>query len=453
MTNRDRDDALATIEEVVASADERRWDRLPEIFEPEVVLDYGSPERVTPQQIVERWQPLLGAFDATNHVVGDAVVEPGADAGELRVRSAFRAAHLLRGAEGGDLWVLRGRYEHTLRRHDGAWRVSRMRMIAERSEGNDALVDRARAAGPSPARAYRVTPVSFESGGVVLRARLFVPAGTSATSPRPGVVVAGSWTTVQQQMPLAYARQLAARGFVALTFDFGGFGESDGGERDVEVPARKAEDLAAAATWLRTQDVVGSRGVAMVCVCASAGYAAQAVADGLAVDAVVMIAPWLHDAAIVEQIYGGADGVGERRVGARAARALFETTGEVRYVPAASSTEPHAAMYWPAEALDYYLSPVRGAIRQWGHRFAEMAWEDWLTFDALALAPRVGVPMVMIVSDEMAVPAGAATFASRLPTPPTVHRLSGDQFAFYDHLPTVVAAAEHASRELERLLA
>ncbi|GAB3894842.1 hypothetical protein GCM10029964_073870 [Kibdelosporangium lantanae] len=62
-------------------------------------------------------------------------------------------------------------------------------------------------------------------GDVPLAVRIHAP----DDSPVAGaVVVTGSWLTVKEQMPDLYAARLAARGFLAVTFDFAGFGASGG---------------------------------------------------------------------------------------------------------------------------------------------------------------------------------------------------------------------------------
>ena len=86
---------------------------------------------------------------------------------------------------------------------------------------------------PDDGRVRRAN-VSFERDGVTLRGTLYTPA--SSTGPFPGVLVTGAWTTVKEQMPGTYARELAQRGFAALTFDFTGWGESGGRRVSSRIP-------------------------------------------------------------------------------------------------------------------------------------------------------------------------------------------------------------------------
>lgn len=288
--------------------------------------------------------------------------------------------------------------------------------------------------------------VVFDSAGQRLVGNLFPPAGGPGGPPR-GVVVTGSWTTVKQQMADVYARRMAAAGLWALTFDFRSYGESEGQPRDVESPSRKAEDIHGAAAFLRAR--LGVAGVGALAVCASAGYAAAAVAADPILRSLALVAPWLHDPELVREVYGGEGGVSQRLARARAARERQEAGGPTEYVPAASATDPDAAMYG---AFDYYLDPARGAIPRWTNRFAVTAWEEWLEFDAMAAAPRIAAPTLMVHSRAGAIPRGAERFASRMPTPPRLVWTTGTQFDFYDREPNVTFSAAHAVEHLRRTL-
>lgn len=157
-----------------------------------------------------------------------------------------------------------------------------------------------------------------------------------------------------------------------------------------------------------------------------------------------MVAPWLHDAAIVREVYGGEEKVKERLARARIARETYARTGEVEYVKAASNSDPSAAMYWPGDALDYYLNPERGNVPEWGGRFALMAWEEWLTFDPISIASRVRAPLRIVTSDQSATPGGARKFEAGLGGEHDSVWIEGNQFAFYDDPETVDAAVHHA---------
>lgn len=281
-----------------------------------------------------------------------------------------------------------------------------------------------------------VERVHFDSAGVRLAGDLYLPAGKASTA----VVVAGSWTTVKEQMAARYARGLAARGIAALAFDFRGFGESGGLPRDAELPARKVADLKAAAYFLRSS--VDVEQVCALGVCAGAGYVAGAAAS---FDSVALVAPWLHDASLVGSVFGGASGVRRRLDRGEQAAWRYRVAGVVDYVPAVSETDEEAAMCGPFE---YYLDRARGAIPQWSNRFAVLSWQPWLTFDPVAAAAGITTPTVMVHSTDAAIPDGASRFHDSLAGPRALHWVSGTQFDFYDDPATVGAALDLVARHL-----
>ena len=291
---------------------------------------------------------------------------------------------------------------------------------------------------------------TFFSQGARLAASLWTKSATAER--RPAVVVTGSWTTVKEQMPANYAPLLAEAGFVAMTFDFLGFGESEGGPREVESARSKAEDFRNAFAYLRSHPAVDADRIGALTICASSGYVALASIGEPHVKSVAMVAPWLHNATIVRDVYGGDTGVRARIAEALAAREKYARTGEVDYVRGASSSDTSAAMYFPGDALDYYLNPNRGGIPQWGDRFATMAWKEWLEFDPIALAPEVQTPIRIITSEQSATPGGARQFAAGLRSPHDVIWTQGTQFDFYDNPATVSVAAAHAIDHLRSTL-
>lgn len=153
MTTTDRRDRAAiaeTIENIARGADLRQWASVRASFAPQVTLDYGQPETLSPSAVIERWEPLLEAFDGTQHMLSELSIRVDGDS--AAANSTFLATHWMAGAEGGDVWTLAGRYEHDLVRAADGWRVTRMRMVPGESTGNTALLAEAqrRAAAAAP---------------------------------------------------------------------------------------------------------------------------------------------------------------------------------------------------------------------------------------------------------------------------------------------------------------
>jgi uncharacterized protein len=95
--------------------------------------------------------------------------------------------------------------------------------------------------------------VSFFSGGLRLAAVVHRPA---SIAPRPaGIVVSGGFGGVKELRLPEICRGLAAAGFLALRFDYQGFGESEG-QRWRLIPYEQAQNIRDAVAYLRQRDDV-----------------------------------------------------------------------------------------------------------------------------------------------------------------------------------------------------
>jgi uncharacterized protein len=291
--------------------------------------------------------------------------------------------------------------------------------------------------------------IEFRSHGARLIGHLFRPFGLSVSQRVPAIVVTGSWLTIKEQMADRYARGLARAGFISFSFDFRGFGESEGEPRAYESPARKIEDLSAAATYLESAAGVDRSRIGSLAVCASSGYATATAIQDTRIRSLACVAPWLHDATLVRQAYGGESGVADRVAKGLAARAKYERTGVVDCVPAVSASDPNAAMYG---RFDYYLDSERGGIPQWANQMAVMSWPEWLGFDPIALAPQLEVPCLLVHSHQAALPEGVERFYRALTCSKQLRWSDGTQFDFYDHPERVPLALGLAKEHFRQTL-
>jgi len=289
-------------------------------------------------------------------------------------------------------------------------------------------------------------PVSFISGGETLVGRLVVPAGLQ-NGRLAAVVIAGGQTCVKEQMAERYARRLAEHGYAGLAFDFRGFGESGGRPRDYESSVRKIEDLRSALSFLAGRSTIDPGRLAALGIGVGAGHVAVEAADDPRVAALALVAPGLQDSQIVQDRYGGAEGVAERRARGEAARRRYEQSGQVDYEPVVSPDDPPGV-------VGFFLNPRRGGIPQWSNRFAVMAWPEWLDFDPISAAPKVTVPTLLVHSERATDPEAARRFFDRLPGPKTELWTDGIQFDFYDQEPQVThavsAVVEHLRTTFRR---
>ena len=142
---------------------------------------------------------------------------------------------------------------------------------------------------------FLIREVSFENEGSTLAGTLHLPANYNSGDKLPTVVVTGAWTTVQQQMPAEYAKQMVGRGFAAFTFDFRGWGQSGDQPKSVrykESPSAKVSDIKAAINYIATRSEVDVSRIHGLGICASSGYMVDAVSGNEKVRSVALVAPW-----------------------------------------------------------------------------------------------------------------------------------------------------------------
>lgn len=142
----DRGDIIDVVNTVARSADFRDWAGCRAVFADTVEVDYnttanGKPETMTADGLMQRWQGLLGKLDTTQHMVSNHAITVDDDFAFCV--SEFQATHVLTGAAGGDLWTLGGVYNHTLMRTTTGWKVTKIKMTAKWSSGNQGLLDEA----------------------------------------------------------------------------------------------------------------------------------------------------------------------------------------------------------------------------------------------------------------------------------------------------------------------
>ncbi|MFF8288990.1 nuclear transport factor 2 family protein [Streptomyces sp. NPDC016309] len=131
----DRLDVIDTCNRMAWYADQRAWDALAGVFADEAMLDYtslngGEPVALTPSQIVAGWQAGLGAYAATQHLLGNHLVTVDGD--DAVCDATFQATHR---KGDGSLWTLGGTYRFDLTRSPDGWRITGVVMTQVWSDG------------------------------------------------------------------------------------------------------------------------------------------------------------------------------------------------------------------------------------------------------------------------------------------------------------------------------
>lgn len=99
------------------------------------------------------------------------------------------------------------------------------------------------------------TPIHFYSEGHKLVGDLYLPDGLKPGEQRAGIVLCHGYTGVKDLYLPDNARVLNEAGYVVLTFDYKGWGESEG-TRNRLAPYSRVADVQAAITFLQLQDCV-----------------------------------------------------------------------------------------------------------------------------------------------------------------------------------------------------
>jgi len=297
---------------------------------------------------------------------------------------------------------------------------------------------------------YRVESVEFPSGGTTLRGNLYVPADLDEAS--GAVPILGPYCYVKEQAPVQYATRLADEGFVALAFDARHHGASEGEPRRYEDPHTKVADLRAALDFLTTRPEVDPSQLAAVGVCEGSSEVLRAAVDDDRLTAVATISGHYRDHGNDIALMGGmalmngdvetaeiADRLEARRARGQAARARFEATGEVEYLPIIDPVRTDVALPWKP-IWDWYHGWADRGI--WENRYAVMSDEPYLDFESLSAAEELTTPLLMVHADNSDGPDSARRHfaAVRGTDKHLAWQGSNDHFQYYED-PAVIDTA------------
>ena len=118
-------------------------------------------------------------------------------------------------------------------------------------------------------------PVEFYSDGLKLAGRLWVPEDLAPGERRAGVVCVLGFGGLKEYTVPEVAQALIDHGYIALTFDYRGFGDSEGPKWRI-IPAEQMRDIRNATTFLVSQEVVDSDRLGIYGVSFGGGNAAMA---------------------------------------------------------------------------------------------------------------------------------------------------------------------------------
>ena len=133
---------ISVVSSITMAIDLAAYDLAERAFAPKVVIDYtslwgGTPNTMTPAELMTAWRGIVPGFDATWHELSRVTAQV---AGNKANATAFvDGRHWL----GDKLWRPVGNYEWDLEKQGGQWKVTRMAFKMTQEIGDRAVASMA----------------------------------------------------------------------------------------------------------------------------------------------------------------------------------------------------------------------------------------------------------------------------------------------------------------------
>jgi 3-phenylpropionate/cinnamic acid dioxygenase small subunit len=136
----DRQEIADLLARYTAALDTRDWELLESCFAAEPVFVHPGGRLEGFPAILDRTRTALTPLTATQHLLGNIVAEVSGDT--ARSVCYFQAQHVRAGTPGGETYIIAGRYEDTLSRTAGDWKITERAQTYLWRDGNRAVVAR-----------------------------------------------------------------------------------------------------------------------------------------------------------------------------------------------------------------------------------------------------------------------------------------------------------------------
>jgi ketosteroid isomerase-like protein len=139
----EQSDRVAVLEVVASYAtalDTKNWSLLETLFAPDATVSFGSSvgSAQGPAAIASLLRSTLERLDGSQHLVANSVVRL---AGDIAEHTCYvQGQHIRRGAPGGELYLVAGRYDDQFRRTADGWRFTSRTITRSWSDGNWGVV-------------------------------------------------------------------------------------------------------------------------------------------------------------------------------------------------------------------------------------------------------------------------------------------------------------------------
>ncbi|MCV6636423.1 alpha/beta hydrolase [Candidatus Albibeggiatoa sp. nov. NOAA] len=244
-----------------------------------------------------------------------------------------------------------------------------------------------------------INTVQFKSQGCQLSGLLFTPNDFDANKKYPTVVFAGPLNQIKEQMGSFYGRKMVQKGFVYLTFDHFGYGDSEGMPRNAELVAPKTEGIRDAISYLRTLPFVDRDKLYGIGGCAGSQHMTIVAASDTRLKAYATVSGMMSHGYnyFVEMV--GKDTFFQMLEGANEARQREYETGKSEYFDIFGYDNLPEEHKVGNEGYDYYMTERAGAqtYPNFTNHTLTRVIEDVVTVNSSVHAPYLFNPYLGIV--------------------------------------------------------
>lgn len=143
MTPREANDHIAItalIYSLAFAMDDQDYSFLRTHFHPNVIGEFATGTFTGIDAIQSQYESFLSNLDATQHMISNVVIDLRGD--EASLKCYFQAQHVKNGLEGGNTFLIGGKYEDELRKadEDGGWKIEKRKVRSTWTSGNPGVV-------------------------------------------------------------------------------------------------------------------------------------------------------------------------------------------------------------------------------------------------------------------------------------------------------------------------
>ena len=242
-----------------------------------------------------------------------------------------------------------------------------------------------------------VNTVSFKSQGYNLSGLLYVPQAFEPNRQYPTVVFSGPFNQVKEQTGAVYGKKLAEKGYIALSFDHLGYGDSEGPVRNNEKASWKMDGIRDAVSYLGTLSFVDREKMYGLGVCASGGYMPIVATTDKRLKAIATVSGMMDNTASYFGVMTKEQLLPLFKMANDARQKAYET-GELEYYDALGMESYDEEN----EGYDYYMTKRAGkeTYPNYSHLAPKVLMEDAPLTSAVALAPYLYTPYLGIYGEK-----------------------------------------------------